>query len=366
MSAYALRDAAPEDDAGILALVGAPQPSTGLTLGFERAPSYFLSARVSHQEPEVVVATRRDGTDAVVGIFNIGRREVFVDGERRRVPYVGDMRLAPGHQGGRLLVYFNRVLRERLGDGAWYQTVILQENRRSQDTFAQGGRAGLPVYHPFGKVVTSTITACRLALPAGLAARAATAADVPAMNAFVAAMAQHYQFLPAYDFNGVLRGDPYFRGLDIGDFRLVFRGDILVALGGLWPQKAYKQTRVLAYQPLLALLRPFWNLWAALRGGLRLPPAGGVIDYTMAHSPLSAPGDLEAFRALLASLWAGLRARGGRALCLSLADSDPRGDVVAGCGRHAITGQHFLACYDDAALPALDGRRIPYFECGRL
>ncbi|MES2917546.1 MAG: hypothetical protein V4729_02895 [Pseudomonadota bacterium] len=364
MSAYALREAVPDDNAGILALVGAPQPSTGLTLGFERAPSYFLSAQVSHEAPEVVVAADRDAT--VVGVFNIGSRQVFVNGQRQRVAYVGDMRLAPEHQGGRLLLYFNRVLRERLGAGGWYQTVILQENSRSQNTFAQGGRAGLPVYHPQGQVVTSTLTACRLAASAGVAARTATAADVPAMTAFVERMAAHYQFLPAYDFAGLLRGDAYFQGLAIGDFQLVFRGEEMVALGGLWSQKAFKQTRVLAYQPALAWLRPFWNLWAGWRGGLRLPAVGGLLDYMLAHSPLSAPADLPAFQALLVALWRQLRARGGHALCLSLADNDPRRAVLSACSQHAITGQHYLACYDAAALPACDDGRIPFYECGRL
>lgn len=364
MSAYTLRSAVADDNAGILALFGAPQPSTGLSLGFERAPSYFLSAQVSHEAPDVLVASDRH--DAVVGVFNIGRRQVFVNGQRQLVPYGSDMRIAPDHQGGRILLYFNRLLRERLVADGWYQTVILQENSRSQDTFAQGGRAGLPVYHAHGKVVTSTLTACRLVSPPGLATRVATVADVPAMTAFVERMAAHYQFLPAYDFAGLLRGDAYFQGLAIADFHLVFRGDELVALGGLWSQKAFKQTRVLAYQPALAWLRPFWNLWARWRGGLRLPPAGGLLDYVTAHSPLSAPADLPAFQALLAALWGELRARGGHALCLSLADTDPRRDVLRACGQHAITGQHYLASYDEAALPACDGGRIPYFECGRL
>lgn len=366
MSAYALRDAAPADDPGILALVGAPQPSTGLTLGFEREPSYFFSARVSHERPEVVVATLREDHDEVVGLFNVGRREVFVNGQRERVPYVGDMRLAPAHQGGRLLLYFNRVLRERLGEDGWYQTVILRENLRSQDTFAQGGRAGLPVYHPCGSVVTTTLTACRLPVLPGLVVRAAGADDVPAMNAFVTRMAAHYQFLPAYDFAGLLRGEAYYRGLAITDFRLVFRDGELVALGGLWAQKDFKQTRVLGYQPAIAALRPFWNLWARWRGGLRLPPPGGLLDYVMVHSPLSAPGDLPAFATLLRALWQELRARGGHAFCLSLADNDPRREVLRHCRGHAITGRHYLATYHDAALPVLEPSRISYFECGRL
>ncbi len=366
MSAYSVRTASLADDSGILALLGAPQPSTGLTLGFERAPSYFLSAQVSHEQPDIVVATLRNGHDDVVGVFNIGRRQVFVNGHREPVAYGSDMRLAPAHQGGRMLLYFNRLLRERLGAAGWYQSVILSENQRSQGTFAQGSRAGLPVYHLHGKVITSTLTSCHLPVTGAHEVRVATGADVPAMNAFVEKMAAHYQFLPAYDFAGVLRGDPYFRGLAISDFQLVYRNGELVALGGLWRQKTFKQTRVLAYRPLLALLRPLYNLWARWRGGLHLPQAGGLLEYVMAHSPLCAPDDLPAFAVLLQALWKELQAGGGNALCLSLADNDPRREVLRHCRQHVITGCHYLASYQDEALPVLEPSRTSYFECGRL
>lgn len=365
VSAYTLRNALPADDAGILRLLGAPQPSTGLVLGFERAPSYLVSAAVSHDTPDVIVATLRD-EDTVVGVVNMGRRQVFVNGAKQAVIYGCDMRIAPEHQGGRLLVYFNRLIRERLAEAGWYQTVILKENARSRAAFDQGGRAGLPTYHPHLNVITYTLTSCQLQAPEGLGVRAATAADVPAMNAFVARMADHYQFLPAYDFSGVLSGDPYYRGLSIEDFVLVERAGELCAIGALWQQKAFKQTRVVAYHPVLALLRPFYNLWTRWQGGLQLPPAGGLLDYMMAHSLLTAPDDSAAFASLLEALWQRLHARGGRALCLSLAENDPRRALLGGFRHHAITGTHFLATYQDSRLPALDSSRVAYFECGRL
>ena len=192
MSGYALRTACADDDAGILKLVGAPQPSTGLTLGFEREPSYFLSAAVSHEQPDVMVVTnQQDGS--VVAVVNLGSRRVYVNGEAQSVFYGGDMRIAPEHQGGRVLLYVNRMVRQRLGDHGWYQTVILRENRRSRSTFDQGGRAGLPVYHPQQNVMTCTLTGCRsLLTDSGCTVREATAADVPAMNAFVQQMAARF------------------------------------------------------------------------------------------------------------------------------------------------------------------------------
>lgn len=364
-SAYAIRSAQPDDDAWILRLVGAPQPSTGLTLGFEREPSYFLSAGVSHQQPDILVATHRE-KEGLAAVVNMGKRPVYVNGERVDIRFGSDMRISPDHQGGRLLLYFNRAMRDLLGDNEWYQTVILKENARSRATFDQGGRAGIPLYFPQQSVVTYTLTALRRTVPSALTVREATAADVPAMNAFVQKMAAHYQFLPAYEFTGLLSGADYFRGLAISDFVLVEQDGELRALGGLWRQKAFKQTRVLAYQPVIAALRPFYNLWTRLRGGLQLPPPGGLLEYVMAHSPLAAPGDAEAFAVLLQSLWIRLRASGGSALCLSVAENDPRRQVIQGFRHHAITGMHYLATYNAGCLPSLDASRIAYFECGRL
>lgn len=365
MSGYAIRSACADDDAGILSLVGAPQPSTGLTLGFERAPSYFLSAAVSHQAPDILVATRRDDGD-LAAVVNVGARQVYVNGEPRSVRFGSDMRISPQHQGGRLLLYFNRAMRERLGGNGWYQTVILTENARSRATFDQGGRAGIPFYFPQQRVITYTLTGAPPMPASDCLVREATAADVSAMNDFVRKMALHYQFLPVYDVAGVLRGDAYFRGLAIGDFLLVERDGVICALGALWQQKPFKQTRVTGYRPLLALLRPLYNLWAGWRGGLLLPPPGGLLDYTMAHSPLAAPDDLPAYEQLLHALWRRLKVRGGQALCLSLADNDPRRAVLRGFRHYAITGTHYLATYNPACLPELDASRIAYFECGRL
>lgn len=365
MSAYILRAAEAGDDESIRRLLGAPQPSALLALGFERFPSYWQAARVSHAEPEILVAEHRDTTE-VVAVVNLGHRPVFVNGARQDVRFAGDLRVAPSHQGGRLLVYLSRMMKKSLGDKGWYQTIILNENERSRSALAQGGRAGMPLYTPHVSVETFTITGQKTDIAQTLTVRTATPADVTAMNVFAQQMATHYQFLPAYDFSGVECGHPYFRGLALQDFVLVEREGHLCALGAVWNQKSFKQTRVMAYQPLIRLVRPFYNVWNVLRGGLYLPPAGGLLDYRLAHSPLCAPQDTDAFSTLMQALWQQCRRQGGRALSLSLAESDPRRAVLKQFRYFTLTGIHYLATFSAGSLPALDASLIPYFECGRL
>ncbi len=366
MSAYAIRAVQAGDDEGIRRLLGAPQPSALLALGFERSPSYLQAATVSHVQPEILVAEHRDSTD-IVAVVNLGQRPVFVNGERCDVRFAGDLRVAAAHQGGRLLVYLSRKMRDILGESGWYQTIILNENERSRSALAQGGRAGMPFYAPQINVETFTLTGSKQQLTsADCSVRKATVSDIPGMNRFVQKMSRYYQFLPVYDFNGLLTGEAYFRGLSIQDFILVERHGELCALGAVWDQKAFKQTRVVSYQPWINLLRPVYNLWTRLLGGLHLPPAGELLDYRLVHSPLTTPDDTEAFAILLQALWEHCSQTGGRALSLSLSANDPRRTVIRNFRHFFMAGTHYLASFSRDSLPDLDERLVPYFECGRL
>lgn len=366
MSAYTIRMALDGDDTGIRQLLGAPQPSGLLALGFERSPNYFDAAAVTHEAPDVIVAEQKAAGD-IVAVVNMGSRPAYVNGECQPVRFGGDLRIAPSHQGGRLLVYLSRRIREAIGEHGWYQTIILNDNSRSRTAFDSGGRAGMPVYVPQGTVETFTLTGIRRPVAfADCVVRVATAQDVPAMNRFVRRMGRFYQFLPAYDFSGVLAHSPYFRGLSITDFLLVEREGDLAGLGAVWNQKAFKQTRVVSYQPAVRFVRPIYNLWTRLTGGMHLPPEGQLLDYCLAHSPLTAPEDADAMSVLLHALWERCQAKGGRALSLSFSGSDPRRSVISNFRHFSMTGIHYLAGFSSESLPRLDERLVPYFECGRL
>lgn len=364
MSGFETRAARPDDNPALQGLFGMPQPSSGLELAFERAPDYFASAAVMYHRPELLVVTRRND-EALAAAVNLGLRRMYLNGSAQDLRYGADMRIDPDFRGGRVLLYLNRVVKSVVKDG-WYLSVILEDNERSRGSF-EGGRAGLPDYRAIGHITTHTVTGKR-----GPAAgfqppvRTATVADIPAMNRFVARMADHYQFLPCYDFRGLLTRDPFFQGLSVQDFLLVGEGDELRGMVGLWNQKAFKQTRVVRYSPALAWLRPLWNLWAGWTGGMHLPPSGQSFDYLALHSPLTAPEDTAAFSALLDAAWDGIRARGSRAMTLTLADADPRAVVMERFKSMPLRAVQYTVAFDPAAQPALLGGRIPFYESGRL
>lgn len=364
MSAFLLREAVAADNPALLRLLGVPQPSRGIWMTFERAPDYFHSVAVTHERPHVLVAERRaDGE--IVGVASVGSRRLFVNGRVQDVRYGSDLRIATGQQGSRLMIYIARAVRELLQEQGWYQAIILEENQRTRAVL-EGARVGMPRYRPHVGITTWTLSSRQRRAATSLQARIASLADVPAMNAFLARMADHYQFLPVYDFAAIAAGHGYFKGLGIEDFLLVSDTGGLRGMVALWNQKSFKQTRVVAYDRLMAWVRPFYNAWAVLSGGFRLPPAGDAFDYRVLHSLLTAPKDREAMDALLDAAWDTGRQRGAAALTLTLADSDPRAAALARFRSVRLRGRHYTVAFNDAAHPHLDPLRIPFFECGRL
>ena len=372
MSGFLMREAQAADNAGLLRLLGVAQPSRGVMLTFERAPDYFHSVAVTHEKPHILVAeSRKDGE--IVGVASFGTRQLFINGSEQAVRYGSDLRIAAEHQGSRLIIYITRAVREVLKEQGWYQAIILEDNQRTRDVL-EGARAGLPQYRTHTGLETSTLSGRKhkagTASSEGLKVDAANKADIPAMNAFLRDMAAHYQFLPAYDFSGLLTDAPYFRGLTLDDFLLVSDANGLRGMVALWNQKTFKQTRVVGYSPLMNFLRPFYNFWARHFGGFVLPPAGEAFSYRVLHSLLTAPDDMAAFNALLDAAWEESHRRDAgkatTALTLTLADNDPRTPALARFRRLALRGRHYTVAFNEAAHPELDSTRIPYFECGRL
>lgn len=364
---WEIRPARADDGSAILRLMdSAPQPGA-VTLNFERRPNFFHGAAVSCEQPDVWIARKPDEDgDDLAAVFNIGWRRVFVNGEERRVRYAHDLRLAPRYRGGLLLHRMFRRLRRILEQGEWMQTVILEDNLDSINTVGSG-RAGLPVYYPCGRIETSLLYTRRrpVRLPADVDIRPARQADLPAMQAFLRDQGARKQFFPACDLAGLTTGDPYYRNLGVEDFLVVESGGRLLGMLGTWDQKAFKQTRVVRYAPGMNVLRHAYNLHSLLRGGMRLPPAGGTLSYLSLHSILVRDNDPDILRCLLDFCIDHFHERYDALVCGFFRD-DPLRRVPAAHRRQLLHSRHYLVSFDGDPRDRLDAGRIPYVDVARL
>lgn len=364
---WSIRPARETDGDSILQLMEhSPQPGA-VTLNFERRPDFFVGARVSCEEPEVWVAELRDRPDAgVQAVVNIGWRRVYVNGAVRAVRYAHDMRIAPDARGGMLLHRLFRKLRAILEHGEWMQTVILEDNRHSVDTVGSG-RAGLPVYYPFGEIETSLVYTRRQGcmLPADTTLAPAREEDLPALQSFLDRQGCARQFFPAYDLRELLEGAHYYTGLRISDYLILRMHGEIVGVLGTWNQKHFKQTRVVRYAPGLGLLRHLYNLHSRVRGGMHLPAPGGVFSYLALHSIAVLDNDPELFRLLLDYCTSHFSEEHDALVCGFFRD-DPLCEVPARYRRRVLHSRHFLVSYDGDPREQLDRDRVPYVDVARL
>lgn len=367
-----LRVAEPSDDVQLLALVSVPMPSNGVMVGMAREPGYFEASLTQYTEPQPWVIASRAQPDQIMAMYNVGVRPCYINGRVQPLRYLGDLRVNTRIRGKGLVRLKAKHLAQVMPPEAFAQTLILADNQGAR-TMMHELRPDFPT--PFRRDLVQTLTmtgvtgapaAASQACAQAVQLRTATEADLSAMNAFVQQMAQHYNFMPAYDFTGMTRHDPYWRGLSPEDFTLVYRDGTLVGLFGLWNQKSFKQTRIVDYGRLMGLARPFYNVWARLAQRMPLPKRGDLVKYLMLHSPLCDPRDVTLFDVMVREAFRQTQARQESALCFTLAENDPRSAALAGYKGERIHAIHTLHSYGVDPTPQLDDQRISYFECGRV
>ncbi|HEY3914990.1 MAG TPA: hypothetical protein VGN61_10935 [Verrucomicrobiae bacterium] len=301
------------DDADIRRLF-CESPMTGrISLTFEYEPSWFADANVPEQAKRTIIA--RDGERlACVGYCT--NRLRYVNGEARRVGYLGGLRLAADYAGRFDIVrrgyeMFHELEREAPAD--FYFTSIASDNVPAR-RFLERGLRGMPTYEFIGEFVTLL-----------LSARAGSAASA------IGGKEYHYQFAPCWK-----KAEP-----------------------ALWDQREFKQTVVRGYSRGLALMRPMLNFAARIRGTPRLPAVGETVANAFVSHLDAAPDEERGFVTLIAGLRGQAAGRGIELLTLGFAADDRRLEWVRRQFRfHEYRSRLYIVRWPDIGGTAseLDGR----------
>jgi hypothetical protein len=333
---------------------------------FQRAPDFFVGAKVIGDEFVLTVADDDERPDVLAGLTVMSSRELFISGQKRRVVYSGDTRVDPYYRRRGIASNLMVEQQKHRSKQDLLQGIVLKENTAALDAAAKTPDGVLFNYWISHGIETSFIFVRKITprIPAGVQIRVATAADAPAMQAFFDLEAPRRNGYPVYDFAKLLAGDPYYAGLSIGDYALALRdGQIIGMLAG-WNQKAYKQTRIMGFKPIVKLLRPFYNLYVGLMGGFKLPAIGGTLNYLSLYNVLVAKDDGPVLQGLID--W--VMAHQGQkydALATAFTKGDPLEEVPRGYKRQKLFSSHFWLSYGDDPRPGIDNRPL-YVELGRL
>jgi hypothetical protein len=326
MSQFEINLASPEDDAALRGLLESTPMSGDIGLAFARQPSYFAATAIDGHHVHVVKVQDKS-TGRIVGMGSRSIFRAFVNGVATDVGYLSGLRLLPEHRKrAGLLARGFRKFRELHADGraAYYLTTVAADNHESLAVLTSQ-RAGLPVYHPWGRCHTLTFVAgrSRRTLPARVSIRRATPEDANMIEAFLHEQGPRRQFFPILDQREFAGQPQRLMGLSPESILLAWAEGQLVGTLGLWDQRPFKQTMITSYSRRLLLSRPFYNAVAGLQSKPQLPRVGKTLNLRYAAVPVVRSDYIEAADHLIDAATRSLRQDLSELLLLGLHERDP-------------------------------------------
>lgn len=361
------RLSSPSDNARLQSLVAKITMPGPAQMCFQRAPDFFVGAQVIGESQRIVVVDDETRPDALAGVTVISGRHVYISGHKRYVHYSGDTRVDPFYRRRGIGASMFLEQRKHHQPTDLVQAVVLNGNTGALDAAraVQGNRV-------FDFWLSHTIETSFMfirkgppRIPAGVTLKTASVADVEAMQVFQDREAPRRNGYPAYDFHKLIGGDPYYAGLAIHDYTLAMRNGQIVGMLAAWNQKAFKQTRITGFHPIANVIRPAYNVYVGIKGGFKLPPVGGVLNYLTLANVLVAHDECDIYQALID--W--VMAHQGKkvdALATCVTQGDPLVDVPRRYKRQKLFSQHLWMTFgEDDPRSTIDDRPL-YMELGRL
>lgn len=315
------RLATESDDADLRALLRENPMEGWVHLRLEREPSFFQAEGLLG-EATVMVAREVGGDGPLIGACTCTWMPVHINGEVRRIPYLGGLRVASAFRNRPHLIKEGfRALAEigRFEVGTPLAFTSLASDNHQARRLLEKGLPGFPQYRPLGELETWVLPA--RGKPTGRL-ETAIPSDLPELVELINEMGRASNFSPHMT-EAWLAGEP--GGLRVADFLLRRQEGVIHSCVALWDQRAYKQVRLHGYRAPLNFLRVPWNLWSAVRGGVRLPAPGDRLEACFLAFASFRPGDLENASLDITEALARASQRGVRAALLGLPVAHPLG-----------------------------------------
>jgi GNAT superfamily N-acetyltransferase len=356
---------ATEADNTALVDLAASCPAEG-AVGFcvDRAPNFFALNELEGERFEVGVV---DGPDGPVGSISVSWRNVNINGDKREVTYVNDLKVHPSfrRQGiASALIRWARITCEQSSHDTPTLVTVPSGNHAIERLLADAAH-DMPQLQPVGAVRVCVIPLLkrRRAPHNKFTVRRARSIDIDVMAELWCEVAPQRQFTTVHDGKSLERWIERAPGLSISDFLLAHRPDgRLAGFLGVWDQQSFKQTRVTSYSLPRAAMRLAFNVAAPFAGGTRLPRKGQQVRAATAVNLCVPPADIAVMRSLLLAAYGELRNRDYAFLTLGLGTSDPLLDAVSGL--FAQTADTAVAL-GGGETPELDDRPV-FHEIGLL
>jgi hypothetical protein len=336
-----------------------------ITLAFLREPSFFLAEQAGSAASQVIVCKDRQ-KGQLVGMGSRSIRCVYIDGKPTSVGYLSMLRGIPQARRNIALARGYKYLKELHADGAvpYYFTTIMDDNTDAK-ALLTSGRAGLPVYKPAAHLITYLIplTKKRGRQKIRNEVSRGNPDRLPEAVAFLQQWNSRYQFAPVYtpqDMLGQSNLLPAFSWENLYVYRK--NGKVLGTLG-VWDQQSFKQTAVTAFSRRMEVIRPFYNLFAYVRGIPRLPRAGASINILYAAFM---SGDKSIFAELLRRACIDWSGKGYDYLSVGFCEDNELSSFASRYATQRIASTLYLVYWQDSGVLLPETNRPVHVEIATL
>lgn len=303
-------------------------------LSMTREPDHRIADAVEGERHHRVLARASDGR-----LIGLGSRSVYAAyfaGERCRIGYLGQLRVAPGRLHPRALrEAFARLHADRRDDERGFDLTAIVNDNTAAVRLLERGLPGLPRYRRLCRLQTLIAHTGRVRAAYRRDVRVAATADLDGIVECLTAYRQARDFACVWD-RATLTSTTRCPGLSLGDFVVVDGPNGIAACAAVWDQRGFKQVRIDGYAGWLQRSRHLLNLGLGIRGRPRLPRAPQTLALGYLSHVACAPGDPPVIRALAAAALDRARAQGLTHLAVTLAEDDPLLAELKSCLRPYI------------------------------
>jgi hypothetical protein len=365
-----VREARPDDDAGIRALLQKSAMPGDIRISMTREPSFFASTSVEGRNVRVAVAETSQSSPPV-GLILRSEKDAYVNGEPRTLGYLGGLRVEPVSDRITILRQGASFIQQCHGAGharIYIQTVTDGNTRAA--ALLLSGRLGMPFLNDLGRLHTFLLNPRvlhKLPKPSGYEIRMGKKEDIPAIVEFLQS-GKRRQFFPIYRFEDFGKPGGLLQGLYPEQILLAYQGKRLAGTFGLWNQTDFKQNRIFGYSMTYKCIRSLLNLAAYLGSRPSLPPAGEVIQHIKASILCIENDNPFLFSQLLRqALVVANQDQPPLPMAIMVHERDPFLPMLRGLPSIVYSSRIFTAYYKDGVelVNALDNR-VPYVELGAL
>jgi hypothetical protein len=365
-----VRPAEPADNAARCDVFARVVMEGDLVLSVRRDPDFDALYRLQ-TDRWLSVVIELDGV--VEGTGTILVRDGYIDGVRRSVGYLGDLRFSPRIEGRMLLErHFGHLLqdvRERYGCEL-FLTAVIAANARAVRALTReterSRRAGRPRYIPVGEF---DIRSLHLLMPkreerSPYRVRRASTRDIPALVRLLDDDARARPFGHVFVDGELERRLREWPGLSIESFLCAESKDgrLLGALA-LWDAAPVKRMVPLAYRSRMRSVRFAYNAVATLLGMPRMPKPGVALRYVYATHVVAPSTDPGVLRALLIQAHRSARDAGFQFMSICAPHDALRESAFRGFQATNIPARLFAVALRDVDVPAsVTGGTWPGFE----